>query len=430
MSEAARDRPPGPGPVPPDPAAGGPAGGDPAPEGTTQPLAGVRVLELASFIAGPFCAMLLADFGAEVVKAEPPGEGDPMRQWGVHLDEGRSLWWPVIGRNKKSVTLDLRVPRGQALARALAQCVDILVENFRPGTLERWGLAPEVLHALHPGLVIVRISGFGQTGPYRHRAGFGSVAEAMGGLRYLTGDPDRPPVRVGLSIGDTLAGLFAAYGAVVALREREARGRGRVVELGITDAVVAVLESVLTEYSRLGVVRERTGNILPGIAPSNLYPTADGSWVVIGANADSVFARLCRAMGRPELAQDPRYATHTARGQRQQELDELVAAWTRTLPRAALLASLEEHGVPAGPVYTAADVAHDPHYRARGTVREVQDPAFGRLLMQGPVPFFDGGGGAIRWTGPPLGAHNEEIYGGWLGLSGEELRALRDEGVI
>lgn len=394
-------------------------------------LAGIRVLELASFIAGPYCGMLLGDFGAEVVKVEPPGRGDPMREWGVYLDEGRSLWWPVIGRNKKSITLDLRTTPGQAMALEIARRCDILIENFRPGTLERWGLGPDALHRRHPGLIIVRISGFGQTGPYRHRAGFGSVAEAMAGLRHLTGDPDRPPVRVGLSIGDTLAGMFGAYGALLALRRREVgAGRGEIIDVGITDAVVAVLESVLTEYGRLGVIRERAGNILPGVAPSNLYPTREGGWIVIAANADAVFARLAAAMGRPDLAADPRYATHAARGKHQAELDALISAWSRTQEQERALRILEEFGVPAGLVYTARDVANDPHYRERGTVVEVEDPDLGRLLMQAPAPRLSAAPGAIGWTGPALGAHNHEIYGRWLGMGEAELARLRAEGVI
>ncbi|MCS7058961.1 MAG: CoA transferase [Meiothermus sp.] len=370
-------------------------------------LDGVRVLELGSFIAGPFAGQLLADHGAEVIKVEPP-EGDAMRRWGVRLKEGESLWWPVIGRNKKSVVLDLRTERGRRLARELARRVDVLLENFRPGVLERLGLKPEELMADNPRLIVARVSGFGQSGPYRDRAGFGSVAEAMGGLRYLTGFPDRPPPRVGLSIGDTLAGLFTAFGVLAALRAREQTGRGQIVDVGLTDAVVAVLESVLTEYSALGVVRERTGNILPGVAPSNLYPTREGRYIQIGANADGPFARLCQAMGRPELAQDPRFATHEARGEHQTLLDQLIAEWTRSLSLEELDRLLAEHGVPAGPVNSAREVVQDPHFRERGTLLEVDTP-LGRLVMQGVVPKLSDTPGAVAWAGPPLGAHTASV---------------------
>ncbi len=395
------------------------------------PLDGIRVLELGSFIAGPFCAQILADFGAEVVKVESPRGGDPMRQWGVHLHEGRSLWWPVIGRNRKCITLDLRHPKGQELARALARKVDVLIENFRPGTLEEWGLAPEALLAAHPGLIVVRLSAFGQTGPYRDRPGFGSVAEAMGGLRYLTGFPDRPPPRVGLSIGDSLAGLHAALGVMLALRHREVRGgTGQIIDAAITEAVLAVMESVLTEYSKTDAVRERTGSVLPGVAPSNLYETRDGRWVIIAANADGVFARLAQAMGRPEWSIDPEYATHRGRGRHQAELDGAIGAWARTFDAAALLDLLEQRGVPCGPVYTAADIVADRHFRERGAIITVDDANFGPLAMQAPAPKLSATPGRISWTGPPLGADNDEVYSRYLGLDEAVLAVLHDEGVI
>lgn len=395
------------------------------------PLDGIRILELGSFIAGPFCAQILADFGAEVIKVESPISGDPMRQWGVHLHEGRSLWWPVIGRNRKCITLDLHHPTGQELARALAGKVDVLIENFRPGTLEEWGLAPGGLLAAHPGLIVARLSAFGQTGPYRDRPGFGSVAEAMGGLRYLTGFPDRPPPRVGLSIGDSVAGLHAAFGVMLALRHREVRGgNGQVIDAAITEAVLAMIESVLAEYSKTGAVRERTGSVLPGVAPSNLYETRDGRWIIIAANADGVFARLAHAMRRPEWTTDPEYATHRGRGRHQAELDEAIGAWARTFDAADLLNVLERAGVPFGSVYTAADIAADPHFRERGAVVTIDDPSFGPLAMQAPAPKLSATPGRIRWAGPPLGADNDEIYGRYLGLDEAALAALRDKGVI
>ncbi|MDR7410902.1 MAG: CoA transferase [Armatimonadota bacterium] len=395
------------------------------------PLSGIRVLELGSFIAGPYCGQLLADYGAEVIKVEPPREGDAMRRWGVALYQGRSLWWPVIARGKKSVTVDLRRPDGQELVRRLADRCDVLVENFRPGTLEGWGLGPDVLLERNPALVYVRISAFGQAGPYRDRPGFGAVAEAMGGLRYLVGYPDRPPPRFGISIGDTLAGMFGALGALLALREREVRGgRGQVVDVAITDAVLAVLESVIAECSVTGAVRERSGTVLPGVAPSNLYETADGRWVVVAANADGVFRRLCDAMGRPEWKADPRYATHEARGAHQAELDQAIAQWVRSLPAEELLGVLDRHGVPCGPVYNAAEVLADPHYRARGALVEVDNPGVGRVTMQGPVPRLAETPLPVPGPAPELGEHTDHVLKELLGLSAEDVARLREAGVV
>jgi len=392
-------------------------------------LSGVRVLELGQFIAAPYCGQVLADHGADVIKIERPGSGDAMRDWGVNTGDGAPMWWSVIGRNKRSVAIDLKTDEGRELVRRLALGSDVLLENFRPGTLERLGLDPSDLARENPGLVVARISGFGQTGPYSSRAGFGGVAEAMGGLRYLTGEPERPPVRVGLAIGDSLAGLFTAFGVLAALRERDASGRGQVVDTGLTDAVVAVLESVLAEYGATGAVRGRTGNTLPGVAPSNIYPTADGQWVVIGANADGPFARLCGAMGRPELARDPRFADHGARGRHQAALDELIAGWTRRYPLAESVARLAEAGVPAGPVNTAAEVAADAHFRARGSVIEV-DGERGPVVMQGVVPRLTVTPGEVRWPGPALGAHTAEVLRDGLGLSAEAIAALAARGVV
>lgn len=392
-------------------------------------LDGIRVLEFGQFIAGPYCGQLLADHGADVIKLERPGTGDAMRQWGVALKDGASLWWPVIGRNKRSVALDLQQPEGRALARRLALEADVVLENFRPGTLERLGLDPEGLLADKPSLIVARISGFGQTGPYRDRAGFGSVAEAMGGLRFLTGEPDRPPVRVGLSIGDTLAAMFTAFGVLGALRVRDRTGHGQIVDTGLSDAVVAVMESVLSEYAGAGNVRERSGSTLKGVAPSNIYPAADDDWIVIGANADGPFRRLCEAMGDPAMADDPRYASHTARGRHQQELDEIIGAWTRRHRLADLVETLAEAGVPAGPVNSAKDVAEDPHFRARGTVIQV-DTELGRLAMQGVVPKLTQTPGAVRWPGPSLGQHSSEVLRRVLGLSDAEVDALFESGVV
>jgi formyl-CoA transferase/succinyl-CoA--D-citramalate CoA-transferase len=397
-------------------------------------LAGIRVLELGAFIAGPFCGQLLGDLGAEIIKVEPPGDGDPLRQWGLHKIDGQSLWWPILGRNKRSVTIDLRRPEGQELARKLVGEVDILVENFRPGTLEKWNLDPERLREAHPKLIVARVSGFGQTGPYRDRAGFAAVAEAMAGLRNLTGYPDRPPTRVGISLGDSLAGLFAALGVVAALHARGGEGgisgRGQEVDVAITDSVLAVMESVVSEYSATGECRARVGTKLPGIAPSNLYPTADQSWVIIAANNDGLFKRLSKVMGRPELATDERYATHEARGRHQDELDELIAVWTATCDRDALLDRLLDSGVPAGPVYDARDVAGDAHFRERGSVIDVAMEGIGRLAMQGVVPKLSGTPGGVRWAGQALGRDTEAVLAELLNLTPIEIDALKEQRIV
>jgi len=327
------------------------------------PLAGVRVIEMGQLLAGPFCGQLLADFGAEVIKIEAPGAGDPLREWGRERAGGKALWFPIVGRNKKSVTLDLRQKEGQALARRLIAGADMLVENFRPGTMEKWGLGYEALSAENPKLIMIRVSGFGQTGPYAGRAGYGAIGEAMGGLRHVVGSPGSAPSRVGISIGDTLAATYAALGGVMALHARTRTGRGQVVDSAIYEAVLAMMESLITEYQQAGYIRERTGPILPGIAPSNVYPTADGLMILIAANQDTVFRRLAVVMGQEELGRDPRYATHVARGERQAELDALISAWSATIPAAELEAMLEEGGVPAGRIYRAPDIIADPRCR-------------------------------------------------------------------
>jgi len=393
-------------------------------------LSDLRVVEMGQLIAGPFCGQLFADFGAEVVKIEPPGIGDPMREWGRQRAQGRPLWWPVIARNKKSVTLDLRLPEGQAIARRLLEKADVLVENFRPGTLERWGLSWEALSALNPRLVMIRVTGFGQTGPYASQAGFGAIGEALGGLRYVVGDPASPPSRVGISIGDTLAAMFAALGGLMALHARQRTGRGQVVDSAIYEAVLAVMESLVPEYQLGGFIRERTGSILPNIAPSNVYPTADGQMVVIGANQDNVFKRFAAAMGRPELALDPRYATHSARGEHQQELDDLIAAWTRTLEAARLQEVLVAAGVPAGRMYRAPEMLADPHFQARQAIVRILHPTFGEMAMQNAVPKLSGTPGGVAWPGPELGQHNAEIYQGLLGMGAVEIEELRARRVV
>jgi succinyl-CoA---D-citramalate CoA-transferase len=395
-----------------------------------RPLDDIRVLELGAFLAGPFCGQLLADFGAEVIKVEPPGKGDPMREWGRHRHNGRTLWWPILARNKKSITLDLRTAEGQALVRKLVPQCDILLENFRPGTLEGWGLGYEELRALNPGLIMVRVSGYGQTGPYRDKAGFGSIGEAMGGIRSITGFPDRPPTRIGISIGDSLAATFATVGALTALHQRSRSGAGQQVDIGIYEGVLALMESMLPEYQFTGSIRERTGNILPNVAPSNIYPTADGGWIAIGANADAIFKRLAEAMGQSALAEDQRYATHKARGENQAELDDLIAEWTITLAADQIQALMDEYGVPAGKIYTAKEMLADPHFAARQSIVAVPDPILGEVQMQNVFPRLSATPGGVDWTGPELGQHNGEVFGGLLGLSEAEIGALREKKIV
>lgn len=392
-------------------------------------LAGVRVVEMGQLIAGPFCGQLLGDMGAEVVKIEAPRTGDPMRRWGQSDQDGASLSWPVIGRNKKSVTLDLRSEQGQQVARRLADSADILVENFRPGTLERWNLGPEQLLETNPGLIVVRVTGFGQNGPYAPRAGYGSIGEAMGGLRYVTGEPDRPPSRVGVSIGDSLAGTFAALGALAALHSRAGTGRGQVVDCAIYEAVLAMMESTVSEWDAIGYQRERSGAILPKIAPSNVYPTADGSSVLIGANQDTVFRRLAAVMEQAELVDEGGFATHHDRGERQQELDELIAKWSADYDAATLLEMLHDAGVPAGRIYRAKDMLADEHFAARGAIVRASDRTGRELAMQNAAPQLSETPGSVRWTGPELGEHSVEILSG-LGYGEDELQELRGSEVI
>lgn len=396
-----------------------------------RPLEGVRVVEMGSLLAGPFCGQLLADFGAEVIKIEPPGKGDPMRIWGRHQKEGRTLWWPIIARNKKSVTLNLREQEGQELARKLISEADVLVENFRPGTLEKWGLGYEKLKSLNPGLVMVRVSGYGQTGPYSGRAGFGSIGEAMGGIRHVTGFEDQAPPRTGVSLGDSLAATFGALGALTALYHREAHGgEGQVVDVGIYEAVLAMMESTIPEYVLADNIRGRTGTVLPFVAPSNIYPTKDDDYVLIAGNADTVFTRLAKAVGHPEWAEKDRYATHHARGENMAELDEKISAWTRERSVEEVLEAMAEAGVPSGKVFTAKDMVEDEHYAARENVVTVEDPEIGAFPMQNVVPRLSDTPGEVRWTGPTLGQHNEEIYGDVLGLDAKELAELQERGTI
>jgi formyl-CoA transferase len=396
----------------------------------TGPLADLRLIEMGTLLAGPFCGQLMGDFGAEVIKVEPPGKGDPMREWGQEKAHGMSLWWPVIARNKKSVTLNLRENEGQEIARELISKADFLLENFRPGTMERWNLSYEELKKINPGLIMIRVSGYGQTGPYSKRAGFGAVGESMGGLRYVCGDPLAPPSRMGISIGDSLAATFACVGALSALHHRERTGEGQVVDSAIYEAVLNMMESLITEYDKAGYIRERQGSILPNVAPSNIYPTKDKNMILIAANQDTVFKRLTEAMERPDLAEDERYQTHSARGAHQVELDTIVAAWTQTIDAATLEEMMEEYGIPSGKIYRAPEMLEDAHFRARDAIIKTQHPEFGELLMQNVAPKLSATPGSVRTPGPGLGQHNEEIYQGLLEFDSEKIAALNSRGII
>lgn len=377
------------------------------------PLHGLKVVEMGQLIAGPFCGQLLGDMGAEVIKLEAPGVGDPMRHWG----QGETpTWWRVIARNKYSVAVDLRAAQGQQTARDLIAQADILIENFRPGTLEKWGLAPPDLMEANPRLIVVRVSGYGQSGPYSSRAGFGGIGEAMGGWRGIVGEPDRAPSRMGVSIGDTLAATYGCMGALAALQHRERTGQGQVVDSSLYESVLQVMESMIPEYAVNGHKRTRTGSVLPKIAPSNVYPCADGEYL-IGANQDAVFARLCAAMGRPELATDARYATHLARGEHQSELDALIGRWTATLTVQALEDLMIEHAVPAGRVFDAEDMMADPHFAARQAIIEVEDPVLGKVPMQGVFPKLSATPGSVRRPAPlEVGQDTADVLQRWLGV--------------
>jgi formyl-CoA transferase len=390
------------------------------------PLSDLRVVEMGQLIAGPFCGQLLGDMGAEVIKLEAPGAGDPMRGWGL----GAPVWWEVIARNKQSASVDLRGAEGQDLARRLIATADILIENFRPGTLEGWNLSPERLIAENPRLIVVRMSGYGQTGPYAARTGFGLIGEAMGGWRHIVGEPDRPPSRMGVSIGDSLAATYGALGALSALHERERTGLGQIVDSALYEAVLQVMEALIPEYAVAGMMRERSGAILKGIAPSNVYRCKDGDYL-IGANQDGIFRRLCQAMDQPDLADDPRYATHAARGERQGELDALIETWTSERTIAEVEDRLIAAGVPAGRVYRAPEMLADPHFAAREAIVTLPHPRFGEIAMQNVFPKLSRTPGAVRSLAPQtVGQDNAKVWGEILGVDQAKLADLAKRGVI
>lgn len=393
-----------------------------------RPLDGIRVLEVGQLLAGPFAACVLGYFGAEIIKIEPPG-GDPLRNWRV-LRDGTSLWWYSLARNKKSVSIDLQTERGRELVKQLATRCDVVIENFKPGTMEKWGLGPTVLKALRPDLIYTRVSGYGQSGPYASRPGFASVCEAVGGLRYINGFPDRPPVRPNLSLGDSLAGLHAVIGVLLALLARRgAHGEGQTVDVAIYESVFNMLEGVVPEYDGAGAVRGPSGSTLTGIVPSNTYLCADDKYVVIGANGDSLFQRLMRAVGREDMAIDPRLANNAGRVRHEKEIDKVIAAWTRAHPSAQILTILDEISVPGGPIYSVADMAADPHFNARGLFEQV-DVDGAPLRIPAILPRLESTPGATQWPGPKFGEHTDAVLTQLLGLSADQLSELRSKKVI
>jgi formyl-CoA transferase len=392
------------------------------------PLAGLKVVELGQLIAGPFAAKTLADFGAEVIKIEPPGSGDPLRKWRL-LKDGTSVWWQVQSRNKQSLALDLRQPQAQAIVRELAREADVLIENFRPGAMEAWGLGPDDLQALNPRLIMLRISGYGQTGPYRDRPGFGVVAEAMSGLRHLTAEPGRVPVRVGVSLGDTLASLHGVIGILMALQERHHSGKGQVIDVALYEAVFNCMESLLPEYSAFGAVRGPAGSALPGIAPTNAYRCRDGGYALVAGNGDSIFKRLMACIGRDDLGQDPTLADNTGRVARVDELDEAIGAWTATRSVDEVLAALEQASVPSGRIYTVADIAADPHYQARGMLQHVTMDDGSDMLVPGIIPKLSRTPGEHRRNAPALGQDTDTVLRD-IGLTESQIEQLKAQGIV
>jgi crotonobetainyl-CoA:carnitine CoA-transferase CaiB-like acyl-CoA transferase len=395
----------------------------------TGPLKGIRVIEIGALIAAPFAARMMAEFGAEVIKVEAPGAGDPLRKW-RKLHEGTSLWWYLQSRNKKSIAINLKAAEGIAIVKQLVLGADVLIENLKPGAMEKLGLGWDVLHAINPALVMVRISGYGQSGPYKDRPGFGAIGEAMGGIRYTTGEPGGAPARVGVSLGDSLASLHAVMGALMALlRVKTGQGQGQVVDVSLVESVFNLMESLVPEYDLLGHVRERSGGALPGIAPSNTYPTRDGAYVVVAGNSDPIFKRLMQAIGRIDLADDPAFAHNDGRVAQVVLIDAAIAGWTSSHPIATVLATLEQAGVPAGPIYSVADIVADPHYQARGMILSAELPGGVKVKMPGIVPKLSDTPGQVNWSGPALGAHTDEVLTK-LGFDDGAIARLKEQGVI
>ncbi|MBM7608572.1 crotonobetainyl-CoA:carnitine CoA-transferase CaiB-like acyl-CoA transferase [Lysinibacillus composti] len=399
---------------------------------TQGPLRGVKVLEFGNFIAAPFLTRILADFGAEVIKIEVPGQGDNIRKWGSKTEGDKSVWWATQARNKKCITLNLKSEEGQHLAKKLVSKADVVVENLRPGSLDKLNLGYEDLKKINKKIIMARISGFGQTGTYSGKAGFGSVGEAMGGLRYVTGFPGQVPPRIGVSIGDSLAALYGALGTIMALfsQVKNNESEGQEIDVALYEAVFAVMENGIGEYYKYGVIKERTGSILPGVAPSNLYNTKDGKLVIVAANSDQLFIRLAQAIGHPEWLEDPKFNNHTARGKNQTELEDLIGEWVLQNDAQDVLNLMDEYGVPAGPVYNMEDISNDPHYHDREMIQAIEDPDMGTVHMPGIVPKLSKTPGKINWSGPSIGEHNEEIYTNLLELSEDELETYKANGVI
>ncbi len=409
---------------------------------SARPLAGMRVLEMGQLLAGPFTGHVLAYFGAEVIKVEPPGKGDPIRSWRLLDEGGTSHWWRSLGRNKKCITLNLHTDQGRAIARQLADRVDVLIENFRPGTMEKWGLGPEELKTTNPGLIYSRISGYGQTGPYASRPGFASVCEGIGGFRYVNGFPGQPPVRPNLSMGDTLAGMHAVLGVLLAYIHRSksadnvasaggaTTGQGQVVDVAIYEAVFNMLEAVVPEYDGAGAVREPSGSTLTGIVPTNTYLCRDGKYVIIGGNGDSIFKRLMQTLGRPDMAEDPRLADNAGRVEHEQEIDDAITAWTSSHDAQEILRQLETASVPSGPIYNVEDMMADPHFQARGLFEEIEIDGGKTLKIPALVPKLSETPGGTVWPGPVVGSHNHEVFKSLLGMSEDDVTSLHDAGII